>query len=763
MKKIDRYSDEAYEDEEGIDIKDILSSLWRYKKSILGIALLAAMIAAYRAYFAPPVYMASTLLKIDNTGYKNNNGFLAASMQNDVNEIENEVVIFKSYNIAKKAIEKLHIGTRYFTKEDLRIVELYKDSPFVVTSRYLAPELYGAVFKLTPVDKNHFRLAVAKKQVSIKYDAVHSYGEKIDSEWFSLSIQKVFTLDRKEYTFTIVPNERMVDFVKNRISATMVTKHGNILRVSFVDNVPLRAKEIVNRVADAYAQNNLEQKSESAKKQLNFIDRQLEAIDRSLKGSADKLQKYKASNIVVDINSKAQMTASKLSDLESKLYEINMQIDIMESILNHIKSHKDISSINMDYSQQSNPAISSLLEEIQKSIAKYATLSVNYTEKHPEIIVAKRQIESLKKSLIDALRSNLRTLKNSRSRLLDIISVQKQALKSLPEKEQELGELTRSFMINEKIHSFLLEKRAETAIIKSSTISNTHIIEAARTPGTPIKPRRGLMLLIGIAIGFALGIGQAFLRIYLDDSIKTSEDIEKLTKVPLYGILPLLKSEKLVPYYREAVRGLWINLAFLKTRNKSKIISITSSVSGEGKTFTIYHLSRVIAHNRDKSVIVLDLDMRRASLHKNFGIDNTDFGMSTLLLDKCTLEDAITKTDNENLDLITSGPVTSNPTGLIMSIVLESIIKKLSQKYDYIFLDTPPIGLVPDATKIMHLSDITLFVVRADRSTKEYIKDINRLNEKEEINLGIVLNGVNFGNKYGYGYKSEYINGYLTK
>ena len=346
--------------------------------------------------------------------------------------------------------------------------------------------------------------------------------------------------------------------------------------------------------------------------------------------------------------------------------------------------------------------------------------------------------------------------------MLAVIEEQKGTMKSFPEQEQKLGQLTRNFMINEKIYSFLLEKRAETAIEKSSTISNTRIIDAAELPRSPIKPKRFLIVLAGIFIGFSLGIGQAFLRIFLDDSIKSSEDIEKLTHVPLYGVIPLLKSEKVVPYYREAIRALWINLAFLKTQSKSKLVSITSTVSGEGKTLTIFHLSRMIAKNGNNSVIVLDLDMRKASLHQHFGLDNSKIGMSSLLADKCSLEEAIQKTEIDNLDVITSGPRTSNPTGLIMSIILESIIEKLSQKYDYILLDTPPIGLVSDATKIIYLSDITLFVIRANMSVKEYIKEINRLNEVSEINLGIVLNGVDFSGRYGYGYKSEYMDGYLT-
>ncbi|MEA3455129.1 MAG: GumC family protein, partial [Campylobacterota bacterium] len=558
MKKIREHHSETYNDEDEIDIKEIFSTLLQYKKSIIFFTIFAAIIASYRAYFTPSVYEASAILKISTEqGYSPYNDFLSNSIEMDIDQIESETVVFESYDIAKKAIEKLNIGTRYFTEKRMRIIELYKNSPFVVTSEFLDPELYDTMFKLVPVDENKFRLVIEAPSVGlldsiisfivppekeeeeeppIVYDKVHTFSEKIDTEWFSLSVQKIYKLKDQKYAFSIVPNEEMIDFVQGGVSASSLSKFGNILEVSFIDNVPMRATDIVNRVAESYIENSLDLKSESARKQLHFIDKQLEAIDKALKGSAEELQRYKVTNVVVDLSEKAQMTASKLSELQSKLYEINMDIDIMESILNHIKTQKDISSINMDYSLQASLAINSMLEDLQTAITKYATLSVNYTEKHPEIIVAKRQIESLKKSLREALANSLRTIKNRKSRLLGVIDEQKGTMKSFPGQEQELGQLTRSFMVNEKIYSFLLEKRAETAIMESSTISNTRIIDKARSPGGMIKPKRKLIVLVGLILGFILGVAQAFLRDFLDNSIKTSEDIEKLTHIPLYAI-----------------------------------------------------------------------------------------------------------------------------------------------------------------------------------------------------------------------------------
>ncbi len=784
MKKLSRHHSEIYHDEDEIDIKEIFSTLMQYKKSIIFITILATILASYRAYFTPSVYSASALMKISiEQGYNPYDEFLNAVEKMVDDDIEGETVIFESYNIAKRAVEKLNIGTRYFIKKRMRTIELYKKSPFVVTSQFLNAELHGTIFKLTPVDDDKFRLLIETPPVAlldrmiafvvppeadegeppITYDKVHTFSEKINSEWFSLSVEKIKTFKNKNYSFTIVPNEEMADFIQAGVSASGLSKYGNVLEVSFSDNVPMRAKDIVNSVAESYIENSIDIKSESARTQLDFIDKQLEITDKALKKSAERLQEYKAANVMIDLDKKAQMAASKLSEYQSNLYEINIDISIIDGILNNIKKQKDISSIDVDYTLETNLAISSLLEDLQRSIAKYATLSVNYTEKHPEIIVVKRQIESLKKSLRETLKNSLHTLKNRKNGLLSVINEQKGTMRSFPSQEQELGQLTRSFMVKEKIYSYLLEKRTETSIVASSSISNTRIIDKARSPGGLIKPKRRMMVLVGLILGFILGMAQAFLRTFLDNNIKTSEDIEKLTNIPIYGVIQLLKSEKLIHYYQESIRALWINLSFLKTKNKSKIISITSALSGEGKSFTLYHLSKMIAKNADKSVIVVDLDMRQSTQHKYFNLDNAKKGMSELLTNKCTLKEAIIPTEYDNLQVITSGPKTSNPTGLIMSLTLESIIDELSQKYDYILLDTPPIGLVSDATKIMHLSDITLFIIKAGSSTEECIKEINRLDKIEEINMGIVLNGIDFGKDYGYGNKTDYLEEYLIK
>jgi capsular exopolysaccharide synthesis family protein len=642
---------------------------------------------------------------------------------------------------------------------------------------FLSPQLYGRPFHLEKVDKKHFRLILtdekgmwqkvrawfktAEEKHVITYDKVHAYGEKIETPWFSLQVNRIYPLQKDRYWFTIIPNEEMTGFVQGGISASQYVKEGSVVLLSFTDTVPERAAEIINRVVDAYIEENLMLKSEGAKKQLYFIDMQLEAINKTLKGSSEKLQSYKATNIVVDLSNEAQIRVNKLSQLEGTRYEINMQIDIVENMLNHLKNQKSVTHFNIDYMPGNNSTIQSLLSQIQQAMSKYAVLSVNYTEKHPGVVKLKRELAFLKRSLIDALSANLETLRKQKERLLREIDKLEADLKDVPRQEQQLEQLTRHFMVNEKIYSYLLEKRAETAILASSTISNTRVIEKAEVPYAPVRPKRGLILLSGLLIGLILGIMQALLRHYFDNTLKKSEDIEKLSNVTLYGTLPQIRSEKHIPVYTEAMRSLWINLAFLGNEGTAKVISVTSTISGEGKSFTLYHLSRMIAKSSEHRVVVVDMDMRRPTLHEKFGIENREAGTSTLLAGHCTFDEAIHPTRYDNLDIITSGPKAPNQTKLIMSSAFERMLEALSKRYHYILIDTPPIGIVSDAMKIMRHSDIVLYLLKAEYSKREFLKNIDRLNMRENLNIGIVFNGIDHERSYyHYGYGKKYRDNY---
>ena len=759
-------------DEDEIDLKEIFSTLLRYKFSILFIAAIATFIALVYAYFAPNIYQAQTMLKLKPENRWGARGdFMMMATGGQGSNIDDEIAVIQTRNMAKEALTELNIGTRYFVTRHFKTRELYKDSPFVVTSEFMAPNVVGARFKLIPIDDKRFRLSLTppggvrnffRNIVSppppdkrpVTYEGTHNFNEPFDTPWFSLTVQKVYPLDGDSYSFSIVPNEEMAGFIQGGLSATSYVKYGNIIQLSFDDTVALRAKEVLDAISFAYLQEGLDIKSESAKKKLKFIDAQLDAINATLEGSAEKLQKYKATNIVMDLSSKAQMTSEKLSDLESKLYTLTMQISFMENTLNYLNTHQDLRGVNLGSTQEASQTITNIILQIQQATSKYAALSVEFTEQHPDVIKIRKQLASLRGSLKEAILNSLGTLKKQKNTLTGIIKENEAALQGLPEQQRQLERLSRNFMVNEKIYSYLLEKRAETAIIESSTVSEMRVIDPAVVPEGPIKPKRTLMVIVGMLLGFILGIALAFLRNFLDNTVKTVEDVEKLTSIPLYGAIPLLNTKKDIQHYNEAMRVIWTNLEFVRHSRKSKLITVTSSVSGEGKSTTIYQLAKTIAES-SKKVILLDLDMRRATLHKKLELSNR-IGMSSLLAHNCTLEEATQSSKNENLDVITSGPVPPNPTGLIMSDTLEAVINEILHRYDYVLIDSPPVGLVADAVKLMHMSDISLIMLKANFSKKEFIRNISRFTADDKINPGIILNGVQFTHSYGYGYGYGY-------
>ena len=374
---------------EEINFKEVFATLKRYSKSIFLIAFLAMLLASVSAYFATDIYQSETLIKLAENQRVEKADFIEIDKYSNVDD---EIIAFKTRQLAEKALENLNIGTRYFTKKNLKSYELYKDSPFIVTFEYLSPRAMGIPIQLIPSKEDHFRLIIGptlKAKVintvrsyiaplptdkqPIVYDKLHSFGEKIETPWFTITLQEIHALENNEYYFTMLPNESMTDFIAKNLTVSPSSKEGSIIILNFEDNVPLRAKEILDALSNAYINVKMEHKSKSAEKKLHFIDMQLKAIDKTITGSAKNIEHFKATNIMVDLSSKAQLTANKLSDLEAQLYEINMNIDVKESILNYIKTHKDlkdVKSINITSALQSgqNEAISGIISEIQEAI-----------------------------------------------------------------------------------------------------------------------------------------------------------------------------------------------------------------------------------------------------------------------------------------------------------------------------------------------------------------------------------------------------------
>ena len=763
-------------DGDEIDLKAIFETLRRYKLSILLSAVFFFIAATVYAYFKPNVFMASTSIELQAENYwgSRSTDFMTQAFGGGEANLDNEQLIITSRFVAQKALDYLDIGTRYFTSSGLRKIELYRDAPFVVKTLFIDERAEGLMIKLIPDGPDGFMLEItppsewsfrgflrklgilpALKQETITYRGAHKFGETITTPWFKIVIDRFAELNGKKYSFSITPNEKMWGVIQSGLRTSMPTKMGSIITLSYEDNSALRAKEIVNAVAKAYMDQEIDQKTAEADQTLKFIDQQLDAIDKALKASQSNLEKFKQTNIVVDISEKASIATEKLSDYESKLQELDIEQNVLTNLQEFMKNNEDISGIAIGTEGFANENLSKMIAELKQKTIERKTLLVEYTELHPDVVKLTEVIRSLRTSILFTINNTLTVIAQQKQSLTKIVNDYKSSLEALPEQEQKLANLTRSAMVNEKIYSFLLEKRAESSILRASTVSKTRVIDVALQPNIPIKPKRSLIAIVGLILGLIVGIAFAFLRDFLDNTIKSKEDLERLTHIPLYGMIPLNKGKKIGSVFYEAFRALRTNLEFMRTDKTYKTVVVTSTVSGEGKTTVAANLAAILSKG-GKKVVVVDLDMRRAKLSEYFELHN-DIGVSTLLSRRNTLEEVVQHSQEEGVDIIAAGPVPPNPSELIMSDYAKELMQQLRERYDYVILDTPPVGLVTDAAILMHRADVSLLVIRDSYSKKEFVKGLDRFVREHKIDhVGLILNGANLERNYGYGYGYGY-------
>ncbi len=756
------------DESEEIDIRGIFEFLHRYRRTITLITLLFTLIASVYAYLSPSVYQSQTLIKIPAEKYKGSlDDFMTLALGQEGSNIEDELIVLETHNIVQKALGSLNIGTRYYAISKFKQIELYKDSPFLVIENESNPKAYGLTFRLEPVDDRSFRLKIEQPwNESIKdffldfipfvepggtnvyYDKIHSYNSLIETPWFSFTIQKIKEFRYQCYSFTITPNDSMSGFIRSRLSASGYVKKGNIISLTYNDNVPLRAMEVLDAVAKAYLEETSNIKSEGSKKKLYNIDLQLETVSGMLENSSKLLQEYKISNTIANLSTETNTMIQKLSEIEKENYKVKVRIDTLNEALSFIRENKNVSAIAIEGVGSEDSSYQFLINQIQQSAAEYKALSVDNRPNHPKAVAARVKLDSLKRSLENMIKTSLVSLKKQKESLDGVIESYRATLQNIPRKEQKLEQLKRNFMINENIYSYLLKKKAETVISESSAVSGTRILENASLPASSIKPNRKGIILKGLLLGFLVGIVMAVIMSLFDNRIKTIYDLEKLTKLAIYGTIPHQGSTGDTSVYDEAMRTLWTNIEFASHTKRSKLIVFTSSLPGEGKSMSVSRLGEIIAQS-NKSVVIVDFDMRRASLHEIFKLPNKS-GTSALLSRIDDIEGVLQDTHVEKLKVITAGARPPNPTALIMSDHTEELLNQLKKRFDYVLLDTPPAGLVSDAKKLMHMADLSLIVVRMEHSSKDFFKKIDRSVRPMQEKTGIVVNDMQIksGRKY---------------
>ena len=710
-----------------------------YKWSILIIMILSILLANYFLYFIPSTYESYAIVQVNNNQVIGDREDLLRESLLKTNSagINQEISKLKTYQVNEKALNNVDFQIQYFVDDGYKKNEVYKDIPIKISElSNKNMDLSKSYIRLIPKE-NGFVLSSKERGESELY----AYDEVINTGYFRAKVSKNRDFNHVLY-LKINPNNRTIyeNVIKKNLIISQADLESNLIRIAFRDTVPERANNYVNALVEAYINQSIEKKKSTNNKILTFLENQLEKTKVELEVSERELEKYQSKNKNIDPTIKSTNFFEKLSDIDLELSEITLKNQLIENLKIYIKNNKNLDAIAPTLLEFNDQSTIRLIDNLNALLVEKDELLVEYTPSYPRVIQIEKRVANLKKKIASNIQSLGAVLSVKRQNLLKQKSKYESVLTTLPQKEKKLISFQRNYEVNSKMYTYLLEKKAENELIKVASVSDYEAVDKAYTPPIPVAPKKSIILVLASIIGLALGVFLALIRALMVDKVKTQKDVELLTKLPIYGNIPLYKEKMLMTVaLEEAYRKLAMNLQFFKKEEEGNIVLITSAIEGEGKTTTLANLSSIFQNTRYKS-IVIDFDMQNPTLHEHFGMEQQYSGISTYLSERDNLGNVVFSTNHPNLNIITSGPTPPNPTELILSPRLEELFTTLKREYDYIFIDTSAFSVALETFYLMQYSDINLVVFRENFSKKSSIADLEKLiREKNLRNIGLVL------------------------
>lgn len=717
--------------------------------------------------YTKAVYESSSIIKLDSKSDAGVLGLKALEDQHtkvsNMSVISGEMEILKSPLLYKRLVNIDRLKVNYFANGKILFEERYANSPFKIYFNIKNPAYYNKKFDVKFLSNDEYVLTYSngEKEISITYLVDETI--KTDDFEIKLSLTSAFSEEsiKQTYFFIINSEEAILEYLKSNLSVSVVNVDASTIKVSFKDHDRIKARDIVNLIDSVYLLQTVENKSQAQEQTIAFLESTLDTTEALLTNYEMKLESFIKKNKTVDVKGDLGKLAEKMEEIDNEKLQLRIQVSLLNDLKELIVMDKDLNTFIPTISEIPDPNLVEVIKKLNELQQEREHLLVSQKENTYVIRSKNLAIDNLKNTILELISQNKRMLFQKMSELNSKVVDLERMFIDLPSKETEYTRLKRFYGLYEKYYLLLMEKKAEFGIAKAGTVPNFVVLAPATIPETPIFPNKIFLYMTGGGIGLFLGVLLIFFRYFLHNTISTQKELEKVVKAPVLGGIPEYTKEnlevsKLVvdknpkSAISEALRSIRTNLEFICPNQKKKLIAVTSTVSGEGKTFVAANLAGVIAMSNQK-VILLDLDMRKPKVHLAFDKENLK-GMSTILIGKHTFEECVHKTPIENLEFVSAGPTPPNPSELILRPEFDALLKKLHEVYDVIFIDTPPVGLVTDGVLIMKKADIPLYVVRANYSKKGVKRNINKLISTTGFTrMSVILNALKSINTYGYG------------
>ncbi len=740
---------------------------------------LALITAYFYNWYSTPIYFTSctVLIKDDKQKYNGNDLLTQLNTFNTDGGIENEIGIIRSRQLIHKSLEELDFEKNYFLRGDIKTSELYTDSPIKLVQDTLYPIAYSTTINLQIIDDKKYKLSYSHP--SGEQIGYYLFGKRINTKIGEFRIDKTENFDDKAYKnpkfekrnliLRLNSLDNLTDNYQAAIKVDKVSKQASILQISMQGPVPIKSQDFLNKLCEVYVKKGVELKNEYAVNTLKFIDDQLGLLTNDIDANEADVEEFRVRRGVTDLSVEATSYLEAVKNFDNKISELQVQVKFLDYLEKYVGSGNGVSgNISPASILVSDPLLQSLVIKLNDLENKRKAQQNMAKPDNPIMVSLNIEIQNTRAALLENIKSIRNGLKASLNEALSQKGQVQGRLRLLPGAQRELQTMLRGSNIKETLYTYLLQKRAETAILLASTTADNRVIDPARTFFKPLKPVKSLSYSIALILGLVIPGMIIYARDLFNDKIGDRYDLERLTTIPMLGMIGLSASktslvvtEKPNSHISEAFRSIRTNLQYFNPNKKQNVIMITSSISSEGKSFCSVNLAVMLAVSGRKTILV-GCDLRKPKITVGFDF-TSETGLSNYLIGIANEKEVIQSSGAiPNLDVILSGPKPPNPSELIISPKMDQLFEYLKLHYDNIVLDTPPIGLITDAMVLSKYSDVNVYVVRQSVTRRHHLNFINKLyNEGKIKNICIILNAMKAGNRsYGYGYEYAYGYGY---
>jgi len=761
--------------ESDFSIREQIEKYLAHWKWFLFAVIIALTCAFIYLRYATPLYRASTtiLVKDDKKGglasefsALSDLGMFGGSKSN----VDNEVEVLRSRTLIYNTVEELKLNVHYINHGRVKSVELYKNSPiiFLFSPKEKRDKKFKKViFQVQSVTNDTYKLSYGDKEIG-----AFKYNRLISTSFGNISVTKSNRNNaepNEEFSIDCVVSSlpKETQSFKSRLNVNPLSKNTSVVELSIVDEVPERGEDFLNTLVELYNQGASEDKNQVAEKTSEFIGQRLDYITNELTDVEKDVEGFKNQNKLTDIQSETKLFLENASEYDKKRIETEIQLNVIGSMISFLKSSKpeDLIPTNI-LSSGSDSEAAGLIAQYNTLVIERNRIAAGATLDNPVVKNADTKINALKSNIGQSLlrmQSSLTIKKRNLDKQESEIGGRKA---QVPRLEREFRIIDRQQKVKEALYLYLLEKREETALTLAATEQSAKVIDAALSSEVPVSPKRSIIYLGAFIIGLIVPFGIIYTRDLLNTKIKTRQEIEKRLAIPFLGDVPKSDShEEMINTNSrsgsaEAIRIVRTNLEFMLTgtsTERGKVIFVTSTIPGEGKTFISVNLAGTIALS-GKKVLLVGMDIRNPKLAEYITIRSEGVTNYLSKQDK-DLSSYITKLDNfEDFHVLSSGVIPPNPVELLMNDKINKMFAELKETYDYIIVDTAPVSVVTDTLLIAKNADAFIYVVRANYLDKRLLHVPEMFyNQKKLPNMSLVLNATEVMNKgYGYGYGYGY-------